>query len=244
MQQPPNYDPNQSQYPQQPPYDPGQSGQYPPQQPYPQTSGQYPQAPYQQPYGQVPQQPKKKNRVARGCGITAGVVIVIIIIVVIASASRGSGSANTNTSSSNNSSSSTSSTSPTQAPATAHKVGDAVTLGGWGITVNSVTTSTDDPLSQLKAGDAYLEIIVSLKNNTGSNQTFSSLLSFSLTDSTGQKYDQSLTSGATSPDGNVAAGNPLKGTLAYETPKTVRQFILTFTPDISSTDSATWNLSL
>ena len=259
MQQPPNQP--QQPYPSQQPY----TGQpYPPQQPYPNQqpyTGQpyppqqpytdqpyLPQQPYpnQQPYDptiQPQQPPKKKGGAAKGCGIAAAIVLVIIIIAVIASASHGSGST-PNTSTSSTTSTSTASQSPTQASATAHKVGDNVSIDGWGISVDNLKTSQDDPLGQLKSGDVYLEVSISLKNNTGQNQTFSSLLFFSMTDSTGQKYDQSLTSGVPSPDGAVANGNPLKGTLSYEVPATTKAFILTFTPSLGSTDTATWNLSL
>lgn len=134
---------------------------------------------------------------------------------------------------------------PTSAPATAHKVGDQVALDGWTVTVNGVTTSSGDDFDQPKAGNTFLLIDVTVVNGTGQAQTFSSLLSFTLKDSTGQKYDQTIvTSAPSTPDGNITNGGKLRGTIAYEIPTSIQTVELDFTPDITSTDVAIWNLTV
>jgi hypothetical protein len=143
----------------------------------------------------------------------------------------------------------TSAATPTStAPAqTGHnKVGDQVKVGNtWVVTVNSVKTSQGGSFSQPKAGNIYLVVDVTVKNVSNAQQPVSSLLSFTLKDSTGQKYDESIAPDVgTPPDGEVAAGAQLKGQLVYEVPTSQKQFTLTFIGDLLGTDQTIWDLSV
>jgi len=258
MQQPPN----------QPPF-PGSNPNFPPQQPYypnqgqpnypnPQDQGQpnypnpqanyYPQQPPMQPYGQYPpqqqqplQQPKKKRT---GCIVSAIVVIVVVIAIIAVSVSHSGGSSPTastttqsNTTQSNQSQSTSSST---------HKVGDAVVIDGWTVTLNSAkTSSTGTVISQPKAGNQFLLVDVTVENNTGKSQPVSSLIQFALKDASGQGYNEALgSSDAKTPDGTLANGSKLRGTIGYEVPKSGSGFELDFTPTLGSTDQVVWNFSV
>ncbi len=128
---------------------------------------------------------------------------------------------------------------------TGHKVGEVVAIGGWTITVNGVTTSTGDDFDKPKAGNTFVLIDITAVNTTGQSQTFSSLLSFTVKDSTGQTYDQTFVPNSpNSPDGAVTSGSKLRGTIAYEIPTSAHTLELDFTPGFASTDVATWNLTV
>lgn len=188
----------------------------------------------------MPPQPKKKKSRAKGCGIAAGIVLVVLIIAVIASPHGGA----------NSTTGTTQGTAATQAPTSAApvtlSVGQSTTVDNWKATVNSVTTGTGDDFITPKSGNVFLEIDVTVVNQTGKTQTFSSLLAFGLTDDTGLKYDDALTCGASSPapDGNVSDGAPLRGIMCYSVPTSTKAFRLTFSPVLGSTDSAVWELSV
>ena len=128
-----------------------------------------------------------------------------------------------------------------------HKLGDVVTIDNWQVVVNTAKISHGGQYDTVQhAGDVFLEIDVSVTNQTGKSQTFSSLLSFTLKDSTGQTYDQSFVSDApSSPDGTVANGSKLRGTVVYEVPPTMHSFEFDVAPDsFNSSDVATWTLSV
>ena len=257
--QPPNQQPPYGSNPNYPPQQPGnpnwQQPQYPnnpnpnwqPLQPqYPnQNWQQYPQQqpPYGSPIPQQPMQPQppKKKRGFMGCGITAIVlVVVIIIIAVAANGNKGTASTNSTTNPTTSSSSSSSSSSGT------HKVGDSQTMGGWTVTLDTAkTTSTGTAISQPKSGDVFLLIDVTLSNATGKAQPVSSLIQFALKDGSGQGYNEALgASDAKTPDGTLANGSKLRGTIGYEVPATAKSFELDFTPTLGSTDQAIWNFSV
>lgn len=210
--------------------------QYPtqqsPQNPYPQYPTQQPgQNPYPQPQQAYPmqmnQRPKPRRR---GCLISAIVAIVVVIaIVVVATTANGkTNTPKTNTTSSNQT----------------FKVGDVVTVGtDWQVTVNSVKTSAGSDFNEPKTGDTFLEISVTMKNISSQEQDASSLIFWSLKDSTGQQYDEAVVTDAPStPDGKVAAGDKLTGTLSYQVPLTQKQFELSFAPDPISTGQTIWKL--
>jgi hypothetical protein len=97
----------------------------------------------------------------------------------------------------------------------------------------------------VKVGDTYLVVNISLTNLSNQEQSISSALNFTLQDSTGQKYDESIdTNAGATPDGKVAAGSPLRGSVAYEVPSSTKKFTLSFAPDITSSGQSIWDLSL
>lgn len=239
-QYPPNFP--SGQYPQTP-------GPFPPNgQSYPQTPPGYPQQLYP---GQTPpppglspmQQPPAKKKSRKGLFITLGVIIgAVVLCGVFAAGSHGTSNtgAAVNTSSSGNSS---------QQPAasTQHfKVGDTVKVGDtWQAVVNSAKTDFGGNFSALKSGDVYLIVDISVTNLSSTEQTISSIANFTLQDSTGQKYDETIdpSAGATL-DGKVEAGQPLRGIIAFEVPSTTKQFTFNFEPDIMSSGQTTWDLSV
>lgn len=188
------------------------------------------------------QQPAKKkpSKLAIGCG---SLVALVVLIVIISAVSTG-GKSNTGTTASTSGSSTTSSTN-TQ-PAQHFKVGDTVKVGDtWQAVVNSVKTDDGGQFSTLKSGDTYLVIDVSLTNLSSTEQNVSSVLFFTLQDSTGQKYDETVDTNASATlDGKVEAGQPLRGSLAYEVPSSIHSFTLNFSPNIVGSGQTIWDLSV
>lgn len=187
-------------------------------------------------YGQYPQQqqPPQLKKKHTGCVISAVVAIVVVLAIIVIAASNSGNNASTanNTSQGNQNQQSS-------APST-HGIGDAITINGWTVTLNSAkTTTTGTVLSQPKSGDVFLLLDVSLNNATGQSQNVSSLIQFALKDASGQGYNEALgSSDAKTPDGTLANGSKLRGTVVYEVPKSGSGYELDFTPALGSTDQA------
>jgi hypothetical protein len=75
-------------------------------------------------------------------------------------------------------------------------------------------------------------------------QDLSSLLQCDLKDSTGQKYDQTIISGITDPSGELAAGDLVKGQIAYEVSASQHTFTFYFQADIVSGGQTVWDLHI
>lgn len=127
---------------------------------------------------------------------------------------------------------------PTLAPTTGPTTGNTGSIGQpiqggliWVVTLThaSVTTASDIPPTP---GQTYLEISLALKNVSATSQAVSSILEFSLKDSSGKSYNELQAVGDTNIkqylDGNVAANQTLNGQIPYEVPLTTHDFVLTF----------------
>lgn len=265
----PNYPPQS--YPQEtpgyappPPPAPGGMPGYPPYTSYPPQPGQFgaqtPQWPnYQQPG--MPGGPPKSN--SRTLIIVCIALLCIVIVGAIAAAlivthRSNTTNAGTPTTVVNTSASPTTDTgnpSPTVGttatpPTTGGGGGGSGTIGqqvpagqNWVVTVNSVSTSGGDSVVQPKAGDTFLVVDLTLKNVSSTQQLVSSLLDFTLQDSNGGKFNETITSAQPPPpDGNVAAGQSLEGKIFYEVPTTIHQFMFSFAYDFNG-GSVSWNVT-
>jgi flagellar basal body-associated protein FliL len=237
--QPPNNEPWQSP----PPYQNGGLPPSPPQwqQPPYQQSQQppntyYPQQPYQQPYQPMP--PKKKSRLWLWIVLAVVAVLLFGCIGVFALISNAAKNTSTVTVPSGN----------TPVPSTQHfTVGQIVKIDDtWDVTLNSVKTSSGDQYSAPKSGNTYLIIDLTMKNISSQEQNVSSLISFDLKDSTGQKYTETITtmSDIHPPDGKVEAGAPLRGQLVYEVPTSIKDYTLSFQADFTSSGQTIWDIHM
>lgn len=172
--------------------------------------------------------------------LTLGVVLAAAAMFL---ACGGSDSANTGTQVNNSAGSS--GNGQTSTTAKHFKAGDQVKVGDtYIVTVNSVKTSKGDDILQPKAGNVYLIVDVTVKNVSSKEQDLSSLLQFTLKDATGQKYDETIVTNATPPDGKIEAGDQLRGQLAYEVPEAQKSFTLAFEADIISGGQTIWDLKV
>ncbi len=124
------------------------------------------------------------------------------------------------------------------------KVGQQVKVGDtWNVTLDSVKTSPGSQYIKPKGGNVYLLVTISMKNASNQEQNVSSLANFSLQDSSGQKYTETIDPDAgTAPDGKVEAGSPIKGTLVYEVPTSMHLFTFSFAPDMTSSGQTIWDI--
>ena len=133
----------------------------------------------------------------------------------------------------------------TSKPALSHfGVGQTVQVGDtWTVILDSAKTSTGSQYVKPKEGSVYVLVTISMKNVSNKEQNISSALNFSLQDSSGQKYTETIYPDAGSaPDGKVEAGSPLKGTLVYEVPASMHAFTFSFTPDMISSGQTIWDV--
>ncbi len=251
-EQQPQYPPNpyqqQPQYPQQQPQYPTNPYQQPPQYPYPgqPTQGQpYPSQPM---YGAPPagQGGNSNRRLFIIIGSIVGVV-VLACCALFGFAALANRAANSNLGSQSQSTATVSATATTGSSTTSsnqhHKVGDTVAASdAFTVTVNSVKTSTGDDFFKPDAGNTFVVVDVTIKNTSSKEQEVSSLLQFSLKDSTGQQYSETITTEGTPPDGKIEAGDQLKGQITYEVPKSQHDFALAFEADILSEGQTIWDL--
>ncbi|HEU5348582.1 MAG TPA: DUF4352 domain-containing protein [Ktedonobacterales bacterium] len=151
------------------------------------------------------------------------------------------GSSSTNAGTSVGSSSANSSSSSSNSKH--FKVGDQVKVGDtYVVTVNSFKTNPGDEISKPKSGNVFVVVDLTIKNVSSEEQSVSSLLQFTLKDSTGQKYNETILSSATPPDGKLAAGDIIKGQIAYEVSASQHDFTFAFEADMLSSGQTIWDL--
>ena len=128
--------------------------------------------------------------------------------------------------------------------ASAFKLGDIVKVGDWQVTLNSVKSSAGGDFDTPKSGNVYLIVDATFQNISAKAQTLSTLLQVNLKDSTGQKYDTTIASSVvtSSPDGDVNAGDMVRGQIVWEVPTAMKQFVFAFKSDVFSSGYSIWNI--
>jgi hypothetical protein len=154
----------------------------------------------------------------------------------------GGTSANTGTSVGTNGGSSTA-TSSSSGGSKHFKIGDQVKVGDtYIVTINSFKTNQGDDFIKPKSGNIFVVVDATFKNVSAEEQDLSTLIQCTLKDSTGQKYDTTFITGATPPDGKLAAGDIVKGQIAYEVAASQHDFTFAFEADFISGGQTIWDL--
>ncbi len=125
-------------------------------------------------------------------------------------------------------------------------VGDTVKLGDWKVKVNQVTDpyTPDNDFVTPAAGNRYVMVDAQVTNDSGKPQTVSSMMCFELRDDSSRKHSVTVTGDqASSLDGEVAAGDTLRGDLAFEVPDSAKNLQLQFKCNLFGSGSAVINLS-
>lgn len=114
-------------------------------------------------------------------------------------------------------------------------VGDVIEIGDLRLTVNEVTFPTGDDFSQPTEGNRFVVVDVSVENHSDTAETISSMLQMQLKDATGQSYDVNITaqmaSGGTSPEGELAPGETLRGQVGFQVPTDATDLLFVFDGD-------------
>ena len=121
-------------------------------------------------------------------------------------------------------------------------IGEATAIGLWQVTVNSATPSNGDHAFAPHAGKIFLIVDVTVQNDASDPQLASSGLMFTLKDSTGQAYNETITDIGRAPDGTVQAGDKLRGEIVYEVPAGEHVFTFQFQDSTYYANVGMWNL--
>jgi len=261
----PGQPPQSNPYPQQP------YSYYPPSQPSTQPSGPYyppsqpstqPSAPYYPPpppYYPPPPQQRKKSKVPLILGVIVGVLLLSCIGFGILGATTfnkivASSTSIAHTTKQNNQLVSTPAPASQQYPtptaantSTAHfKIGDVVKINDeFQMSVDGAKTSLGDDFNKpTKSSDTLILVDVTIKNLSAEEEHISSLLQFHIHGVDGQKYAERINTNANAPDGKLEPGDTLKGTLTYEVPLSVHQYVFAFEPSIIEPGQTQWDVTI
>jgi hypothetical protein len=125
---------------------------------------------------------------------------------------------------------------PGEMPMTVHQVGEEVAKGTVVLTVHAVSYPEGDMFTQPADGNQFLVVDLTIENKGSSAVDFSSLLQMTLKDPTGQRYIVDL--GATSagdgtpPEGELSAGEKVRGQVGYEVPVDGGPFVFVFDAEV------------
>lgn len=116
------------------------------------------------------------------------------------------------------------------------KVGDVVEIGSLVLTVNGVTSPAGTDFAKPEAGHKFLVVDVTVENKGTEAAAVSTMLQMSVKDETGQVYKVDLmaqtASGGTSPDGELAPGEKIRGQVGFQTPQTAAGLVFVFDADV------------
>lgn len=125
-------------------------------------------------------------------------------------------------------------------------VGDTVRLGDFHITVNSVRGSLGDSLWMPEAGNYFVYVDVTFRNEGSEPKVVSTLLQMEIRDAEGRSYDIDFTaiaaSGGASPEGEIGPGGTLRGEVGFQIPTTATGLTWRFSGDIFRLGQAIFSL--
>jgi hypothetical protein len=111
------------------------------------------------------------------------------------------------------------------------KVGEAVKSGDFTITLNSASVGKTGMLKPAK-GNRYVVVDVTITNDSKKKQPLSTALQMNLKDDQGYHYGVSIgataSSKAKTPDGELSAGDKIKGQIGFEVPTTAKGLAFEF----------------
>lgn len=117
-----------------------------------------------------------------------------------------------------------------------YNVGDVIAMGTTNITVNEVLYPTGDEFNKPNAGFKFLVVDLTIENLSTTAISVSTLLQMSVKDSSSQKYDvdlmASVASGGSSPDGEIAPGEKLRGQVGFQVPVDATGLVFVFDADV------------
>jgi hypothetical protein len=113
-----------------------------------------------------------------------------------------------------------------------YKIGDIIPIGDLTMVVNKLSFSNGNELFKPDAGKKYAIVDVTFENKGSSSASLSTMLQMSLKDDTSQAYSVDLmadaVSGGKSPDGELAAGEKLRGQVGFQVPNAAKGFQFVF----------------
>jgi hypothetical protein len=121
---------------------------------------------------------------------------------------------------------------PGEAPLQSYAIGEAIELGDVVLTVNGVSSPEGNEFSKPDEGFRFIVVDLTVENKKSEAVNLSSLAQMELKDSTGQRYslDIMATTAAdgSTPDGELAAGERIRGQVGYSVPEDADGLIFVF----------------
>jgi len=117
-------------------------------------------------------------------------------------------------------------------PLTMFSVGDIVEIGELTLALNEVTYPSGADFNKPQEGHRFVVVDVTLENKGSEAKRISSLTQMHLKDETGQTYslDQGacVASKGTTPDGEIAPGENIRGQVGYQVPEGAKGLLFVF----------------
>lgn len=120
-----------------------------------------------------------------------------------------------------------------------YNVRDVIAMGTVTLTVNEITYPAGDQFNKPNAGNKFLVVDLTIENKGTTAISVSTLLQMWLKDSSGQKYNvdlmASVAAGGSSPDGEIAPGEKLRGQVGFQVPQNATGLVFVFDADVWGT---------
>ena len=121
--------------------------------------------------------------------------------------------------------------------ASSNKLGEAVQAGTLSVTVNDTKVINGDQSNEPPDGYQFLLVDLTIENKGADSAQISSMAQLWVKDMTGQRYRADFpamrAANGTAPDGELSAGEKLKGQVAYAVPKDAEGLIFVFDDSMS-----------
>jgi hypothetical protein len=125
---------------------------------------------------------------------------------------------------------------PGEKAQTMYAIGDVIEIGDLTLSVNEVTYPSGDSFNKPDEGYKFVVVDVTIKNKSSEAVSVSSMLQMSLKDDAGQGYDVDLmasaASGGSTPDGEIAPGETIRGQVGFEVPDDTTGLVFVFDADV------------
>lgn len=125
---------------------------------------------------------------------------------------------------------------PGEQAQTIFAIGDVIEIGDLTLTINEVTYPPGDSFNRPDEGNKFVVVDITIKNQGSAATSVSSMLQMSLKDDTGQKYGLDLmastASGGTTPDGEIAPGETIRGQVGFQVPEDATGLVFVFDGDV------------
>lgn len=125
---------------------------------------------------------------------------------------------------------------PTKSASQNYAVGETVKISNVQVVINEVKEVPGTEYYKPEPGNRFISADLTVENLGSVDYTVSSMMLFTLKDSTGQEYSISISgivaSGGQSLDGTIVPGDKLRGLLVFEVPVGASGFVLVFVPNL------------
>ncbi len=113
------------------------------------------------------------------------------------------------------------------------KIGDAISIGDYVLTVNSARTSKGGGFMKPDEGNIWYIVDATLDSKADEPVEVSSIMMFALSDSDGYNYNATIADDTKGQlDGELAPGRKMRGELAFEIPEKAGGLELAFDADV------------